>query len=78
MRKKNTTKLFFKIFIVFIEASKTARSNIYRLVLEPDEDDDSVRLDFRMLAEQAIPIELRQWVKILMKKTLMNISSIEF
>ncbi|CAF0763964.1 unnamed protein product [Adineta steineri] len=44
------------------QASKTARSNIYRLVLEPDEDDDSVRLDFRMLAEQAIPLELRQWI----------------
>jgi len=45
-----------------LEASKTARSNIYRLVLEPEEDDDSIRLDFRMLAEQAIPVELRQWV----------------
>jgi hypothetical protein len=45
-----------------LEASKTASSNIYRLILEPDEDDDSIRLDFRMLAEQAIPLELRQWV----------------
>ncbi|CAF1018042.1 unnamed protein product [Rotaria sp. Silwood1] len=43
-------------------ASKTVSSNIYRLVIEPDDDDDSIRLDFRMLAEQAIPLELRQWI----------------
>ena len=54
--------ILIKYFIYFIEASKTATSNIYRLVLEPEENDDSIRLDFRMLAEQAIPIELRQWV----------------
>ena len=55
--------LFISLNILFIlEASKTASSNIYRLVLEPDEDDDSIRLDFRMLAEQAVPLELRQWV----------------
>jgi hypothetical protein len=53
---------FNKIFCLFLEASKTSTSNIYRLVLEPDEDDDSIRLDFRMLAEQAVPVELRQWV----------------
>jgi hypothetical protein len=58
-------KLFFfntKTSCLFLEASKTSTSNIYRLVLEPDENDDSIRLDFRMLAEQAIPLELRQWV----------------
>lgn len=46
-----------------VEASKTARTNIYRLVVEPDEDDDSIRSDFRLLAEQAIPFELRHWVR---------------
>ena len=46
-----------------IESSKTSSSSIYRLVLEPDDDDDSIRLDFRILAEQAVPLELRQWVK---------------
>ena len=45
------------------EASKTASPNILRLVLEPDEEDDSIRLDFRLLAEQAIPLELRHWVR---------------
>ena len=54
-------------FRLFVEASKIALSNIYRLVLEPDEDDDSIRLDFRMLAEQAAPLELRQWVRNLAK-----------
>ncbi|CAF3442992.1 unnamed protein product [Rotaria socialis] len=45
------------------QASKTSSSsNIYRLVLEPDEGDDSIRSDFCMLAEQAIPLELRQWI----------------
>ncbi|UJR30013.1 hypothetical protein I4U23_017558 [Adineta vaga] len=44
------------------QSSKSSSSNIYRLVLEPDDDDDSIRLDFRMLAEQAVPLELRQWI----------------
>jgi hypothetical protein len=51
-----------KIFVLCLEASKTATSNIYRLILEPDDNDDSIRLDFRMLAEQTVPVELRQWV----------------
>jgi hypothetical protein len=60
--RKKKFGIFIKIFYSFIEASKTATSHIYRLVLEPDEDDDTIRLDFRMLAEQTIPVELRQWV----------------
>ncbi|CAF1205224.1 unnamed protein product [Adineta ricciae] len=44
------------------QSSKTSSSSIYRLVLEPDDDDDSIRLDFRILAEQAVPVELRQWI----------------
>lgn len=54
--------IIFVSFYSFLEATKISTSNIYRLVLEPDENDDSIRLDFRMLAEQAIPLELRQWV----------------
>jgi hypothetical protein len=60
--EKEILHFLLKYFIRFIEASKTATSHIYRLVLEPDEDDDTIRLDFRMLAEQTIPVELRQWV----------------
>jgi len=41
--------------------------------LEPDEDDDSIRIDFRMLAEQAVPLELRQWVGNLTRGFLMSI-----
>ena len=51
------------IDLFFLEASKTSTSNIFRLIIEPDENDDSIRLDFRLLAEQTIPIELRQWVR---------------
>ena len=51
-----------ELSITFLEATKASSSTIYRLVLETDDDDPSIRIDFRMLAEQAVPLELRQWV----------------
>lgn len=57
---------------MYLVSSKTAMSNIYRLVLEPDDTDDSLRLDFRILVEQAVPIELRQWVRISVKHLIFD------
>ncbi|CAF3342771.1 unnamed protein product, partial [Rotaria sp. Silwood2] len=39
---------------------RTVSSNIYRLVLEFDEDDNDMQLDFCMLVEQTIPLEFQQ------------------
>lgn len=61
---------------ICLVSSKTATSNIYRLVLEPDDNDDSLRSDFRILVEQAIPIELRQWVRISSKSRLFHFCSV--
>lgn len=62
------------------DASKESRNPVCRLVLESDEDDPTIRADFRSLADQTVPVELRSSVKNLffLTKVFFRIRSIDF